>query len=148
MEIRHASFVIPDFIRLLRRHRIALVCADTVDWPRLMDLTADFVYVRLHGSQVLYSSGYDDIDLDRWAARVAAWARGSQPADGTRASTALPPKRARRDVCVYFDNDAKVRAPFDAQGLIARIQRIPGGSPIAPAPDRLALPRRSRATQY
>jgi uncharacterized protein YecE (DUF72 family) len=124
IEIRHPSFVSPDFIHLLRRHRIALVCADTVDWPRLMDVTSDFVYVRLHGSEVLYASGYDDVDLDLWASRVAAWASGSQPADGTHASTASPPKRARRDVYVYFDNDAKVRAPFDAQGLTTRVQRL------------------------
>lgn len=126
VEIRHSSFVTPDFIRLLRRHRIALVCADTVDWPRLMDVTADFVYVRLHGSEVLYASGYADVDLDRWAARVAAWTRGGQPADGTYASAAPAPRRAKRDVYVYFDNDAKVRAPFDAQGLIARVNRLLG----------------------
>jgi uncharacterized protein YecE (DUF72 family) len=124
VEIRHPSFVTPDFIRLLRRHRIALVCADTVDWPRLMDVTADFIYVRLHGSEELYASGYEDVDLDLWAERVAAWARGSQPADGTYASATLPPKRLKRDVFVYFDNDAKVRAPFDAQGLIARVNRL------------------------
>jgi uncharacterized protein YecE (DUF72 family) len=126
VEIRHSSFVTPDFIRLLRRHRIALVCADTVDWPRLMDVTADFLYVRLHGSEVLYASGYEDVDLDLWAERIASWARGGQPQNGTYASTALPPKRAKRDVYVYFDNDAKVRAPFDAQGLIARVNRLLG----------------------
>lgn len=124
IEIRHASFITPEFIRLLRRQRIALVCADTVEWPRLMDVTADFVYVRLHGSEVLYASGYDAAALDAWAARVAAWARGSQPADGEYASTAKPPRRASRDVYVYFDNDAKVRAPFDAQGLTERVSRL------------------------
>lgn len=124
IEIRHPSFVCPEFIRLLRRQKIALVCADTVDWPRLMDVTADFVYVRLHGSEELYASGYEDLDLDLWANRVAAWARGSQPSDGVFASPASAPKRSRRDVYVYFDNDAKVRAPFDAQGLIARVDRL------------------------
>jgi len=61
---------------------------------------------------------------------VAAWARGGQPADGVYASTASGPKRAKRDVYVYFDNDAKVRAPFDAQGLIARVDNLlgPGSS--------------------
>lgn len=126
VEIRHPSFISPEFIRLLRRHRIALVCADTVEWPLLMDVTADFVYVRLHGSEQLYASGYDPPALDTWAARVAAWAGGGQPPDGNYASTALPPKRAKRDVYVYFDNDAKVRAPFDAQGLIERVNRLLG----------------------
>ncbi|HEX3663262.1 MAG TPA: DUF72 domain-containing protein [Acidobacteriaceae bacterium] len=135
IEIRHPSCIAPEFIRLLRRQRIALVCADTVEWPRLMDVTADFVYVRLHGSKQLYASGYDDVDLDAWAQRVAAWARGGQPAAGAThpgvppceyASTLAPPKRQKRDVYVYFDNDAKVRAPFDAQGLITRVNRLPG----------------------
>ena len=59
VEIRHESFRNREFIALLRRYKIALVCADTVEWPRLMDLTADFVYCRLHGSEQLYASGYD-----------------------------------------------------------------------------------------
>lgn len=124
IEIRHASFVAPEFIRLLRRHNVALVCADTVEWPLLMDVTAGFVYVRLHGSEQLYASGYDEEALDRWAARVAAWARGSQPDDGTYASTIRPAKRATRDVYVYFDNDAKVRAPFDALGLMEGVEKL------------------------
>jgi uncharacterized protein YecE (DUF72 family) len=135
IEIRHPSCVAPEFIRLLRRQRIALVCADTVDWPRLMDVTADFVYIRLHGSKQLYASGYEDVDLDAWAERVVAWARGGRPPAGPThegvppceyASTLAPPKRQKRDVYVYFDNDAKVRAPFDAQGLIARVNRLLG----------------------
>ena len=129
IEIRHPSFVSPEFIRLLRRHNVALVCADTVEWPLLMDVTADFVYVRLHGSEQLYASGYDDVPLDTWAARVVAWARGGQPDDGTYAAETKPPKRAKRDVYVYFDNDAKVRAPFDAQGLMQRVDRLLGAKP-------------------
>jgi len=106
VEIRHESFVVPEFIDMLLRHRVALVCADTVDWPRLFDLTADFCYCRLHGSEELYASGYDDASLDQWAERVVGWAKGG------------------RDVFVYFDNDAKVRAPFDAQGLQARVAAL------------------------
>jgi uncharacterized protein YecE (DUF72 family) len=121
MEIRHPSFVDPEFIKLLRRYNVALVCADTVSWPRLMDVTSDFVYCRLHGSEELYASGYDGKSLNQWAARVAAWARGGEPADAERASNEPPPKRAARDVYLYFDNDAKVRAPVDAQGLIDRV---------------------------
>jgi uncharacterized protein YecE (DUF72 family) len=124
MEIRHPSFATPAFIELLRAHGIALVCADAVAWPRLMDLTADFVYCRLHGSEVLYTSGYDDDALDRWAARVAAWARGEEAGDVERVIDAPGPSRPARDVFVYFDNDAKVRAPFDAQGLIRRVRTL------------------------
>ena len=121
VEIRHPSFVTEEFVALLRSHKVALVCADAVEWPRLMDLTADFVYCRLHGSEVLYSSGYGDAALDEWAERVVAWARGRQSANGEFASSRRPRPRARRDVYVFFDNDAKVRAPHDALGLSRRV---------------------------
>ena len=117
MEIRSESFRTPEFIALLRAYDVALVCADTVEWPLLMDVTSDFVYCRLHGSQVLYASGYDEIALQTWATRVTAWARGREPADAERVIDRPGPKRPSRDVFVYFDNDAKVRAPFDAQRL-------------------------------
>jgi uncharacterized protein YecE (DUF72 family) len=119
LEIRHDSFRDPDFIALLRRYRVALVVADTVEWPLLMDATADFVYVRLHGSQQLYASGYGGRALDRWADRVRAWISGRE-AEGEHVGSPAPPRK--RDVYVYFDNDAKVRAPFDAMGLIRRLE--------------------------
>ena len=118
-EIRHESFSDPAFIALLRAYGVALVCADAVEWPRLMDATTDFVYCRLHGSEVLYASGYDDAALDAWAARVRAWSNGGEPADAER--VAGPALGRPRDVFVYFDNDAKVRAPQDAAGLIQRL---------------------------
>jgi len=123
LEIRHPTFLVKEFVDLLRAHNIALVCADTVDWPRRMDITSDLVYVRLHGSEVLYASGYNNHDLDIWADRVVAWATGTQPADADSEwiTGHAPRKRATRDVDVYFDNDAKVRAPFDAKNLIARV---------------------------
>jgi uncharacterized protein YecE (DUF72 family) len=122
VEIRNESFVVEEFVSLLREHDIGLVVADTVEWPLLMDVTSDFVYCRLHGSEQLYASGYGDDALDVWAGRVVKWARGEQ-ADGRRASEETADVRAR-NVYVYFDNDAKVRAPFDAQGLRARVQRL------------------------
>jgi uncharacterized protein YecE (DUF72 family) len=128
VEIRHESFRSPEFIKLLRRYRIANVVADTVSWPRLMDVTSDFIYCRLHGSEVLYTSGYTPADLDLWASRIAAWARGQDvdrihPANEFASPT---PTRARatRDVFVYFDNDAKVFAPVDAQNLITRVSAL------------------------
>lgn len=124
MEIRHASFATPEFISLLRKYDVALVCADTVEWPRLMDLTSDFMYCRLHGSEVLYASGYDDASLDQWTTRVGAWARGGEPDDAERVIKEKGPQRPLRDVFVYFDNDAKVRAPFDAKSLMARINKL------------------------
>lgn len=131
MEIRNKTFATPEFIALLREHGVALVCADTVEWPRLMDLTSDFVYCRLHGPEELYASGYDDASLDQWAARVAAWARGGEASDGARASSVLAEKLPARDVFAYFDNDAKVRAPVDAQGLKRRVSALLGGAQTA-----------------
>ena len=122
IEIRHTSFLDPAFVALLRRHRMALVFADSVEWPYAEDLTADFVYLRLHGSDELYASGYSDEALDHWAARIKLWARGLEPNDARLiAPEAKPPRRTARDVFVYFDNDAKVRAPADARALRAKL---------------------------
>lgn len=118
IEIRHESFVCEEFIALLRRHKVALVVADTVDWPLLMDVTADFVYCRLHGSEQLYASGYEAPAIRQWADRLRRWSHGQEVEDGRTASARPGPRRKSRDVFLYFDNDAKVRAPFDAQGLI------------------------------
>jgi uncharacterized protein YecE (DUF72 family) len=120
LEIRHDSFRDKAFIQLLRRHKIGLVVADTVEWPCLMDVSADFVYCRLHGSQQLYVSGYDGRALSRWAKRIQAWAAGRE-AQGTHVTT--PAARIPRDVYVYFDNDAKVRAPFDALSLTKKLKK-------------------------
>jgi uncharacterized protein YecE (DUF72 family) len=108
VEIRHESFLDPSFIDLLRAHNIALVVAETAKrWPMTHDVTADFVYMRLHGDKELYRSGYSSKALDKWARRVEAWHRGS---------------RKPRDIYCYFDNtDVKLRAPFDAQSLMSKL---------------------------
>lgn len=124
IEVRHESFVSEEFIALLRKHRIASVVADTVEWPRLMDLTSDFVYCRLHGDKELYASGYGPKAIDAWARRVVQWAQGGEVEDGRKASTKNARRRATRDVFVYFDNDAKVRAPANAQSLIRRVNKL------------------------
>jgi uncharacterized protein YecE (DUF72 family) len=122
LEVRHATFETPAFPALLREHGIGLVVADTAGkWPYLEDVTSDVVYVRLHGDSELYVSGYDDAALDRWAARVAAWAAGGEPADARRLGPSAAAAPQGRDVFVYFDNDVKVRAPFDAMALAARL---------------------------
>jgi uncharacterized protein YecE (DUF72 family) len=130
VEIRNESFVQEQFITLLRKYDISLVKADTVEWPLLMDLTSEFVYCRLHGSEELYASGYSDAALDTWANRILAWSRGEEVEDGKTASDRLAKKHGARDVFVYFDNDIKVRAPYDAQNLqkliLDRIDHING----------------------
>ena len=123
LEIRHESFRDDRFITLLRKHGVAVVVADTVEWPCLQDITADFVYARLHGSEELYASGYTDDSLDNWARRFRAWSKGSEPRDAKRVDGKAPVRLSgkARDIFVYFDNDKKVRAPFDAMGLARRL---------------------------
>jgi uncharacterized protein YecE (DUF72 family) len=122
LEIRNDSFIDPAFVALLRKYKVALVVADTAGkWPDFEDVTADFMYLRLHGDKELYASGYGGEALDRWAARVRAWSAGSQPDDAKLISGKPPRKRASRDVYCYFDNDIKVHAPFDARALMDRL---------------------------
>lgn len=132
LEIRHPSFVDPEFIALLRRQGVALVVADTAGrWPLLEDVTADFVYVRLHGDEALYASGYGEPALANWARRIAAWRRGEQVADARLASSVSPRRRARRDVFCYFDNDVKVHAPFDAMRLAQIAAGLTPADPVS-----------------
>jgi uncharacterized protein YecE (DUF72 family) len=104
IEIRHPSFVSRQFVSLLKKHDIGLVVADTAGkWPKMFHATADFVYVRLHGDIKIYTSGYSNRALASWARRIRGWADEG------------------RDVYVYFDNDVKVRAPYDALSLMDRL---------------------------
>ncbi|HEX8497488.1 MAG TPA: DUF72 domain-containing protein [Actinomycetales bacterium] len=120
LEVRHPSFETPALVDLLRAHDVALVRADAGGrWPELDDVTAGFVYLRLHGAEELYASGYDDPALDAWADRIAVWRSGGTPTDGR--TLAVPADRRPREVFAYFDNDIKVRAPFDAMALASRL---------------------------
>jgi uncharacterized protein YecE (DUF72 family) len=104
VEVRHESFRTREFYELLRRQHVALVLADNPgQWPIIEEQTSDLMYVRLHGHEELYASGYSDQQLDEWAARIHGWSEAGQ------------------DVYVYCDNDAKVRAPYDAMGLMQRL---------------------------
>jgi uncharacterized protein YecE (DUF72 family) len=104
IEVRHESFRSQEFYELLRRYQMALVISDNPGkWPIFTEITTDLMYVRLHGHSELYASGYSDRELDEWAAKISSWVeRGC-------------------DVYVYFDNDAKVHAPFDAISLMGRL---------------------------
>jgi len=133
IEIRHDTFLDERFIDMLRRHKVALVVADTArKWPLREDVTADFVYIRLHGEQELYSSGYTDASLDDWARRIRAWSKGAQPDDARLISSTPPPKSSGRDIYCYFDNDAKVHAPFDARRLMQKLALPMSAEPALP----------------
>jgi uncharacterized protein YecE (DUF72 family) len=104
IEIRHESFLVPEFFEQLRARDVALVIAETAGkWPMPHEVTAGFMYLRLHGDRQIYVSGYGDKALERWAARIREWSRA-------------------RDVYCYFDNtDVKLRAPVDAQSLMRKL---------------------------
>lgn len=121
LEVRHDSFTSSEAVDIVRRHGVALVVADTAGkWPEVREITADVVYVRLHGASELYTSGYSEDELHTWAARCTAWRDGSASEPG-------------RDVFVYFDNDVKVRAPFDAMRL-TQMPDLTRPSPLSSAP--------------
>lgn len=132
VEIRHESFQQEAFVACLRRHKVGLVVADTAGkWPFMEDVTApDFVYARLHGDEKLYVSGYTDEALDAWAKKVRAWLGGGEAAGASRVDGRAKARKSGRDVFVYFDNDVKVRAPFDARGLMRRL-----GLPVSEGAD-------------
>ena len=118
IEIRNHSFENPFFIQLLKKYNVALVFADTAGrWPYMEDVTSDFVYLRLHGDEELYTSGYGDEMLKWWSERVKAWSTGKKPEHSFELIEQSPNKKDT-DVYVYFDNDVKVHAPFDAQKLL------------------------------
>ncbi len=120
VEIRHQSFLTDGFVKLLREHNVALVIPETAQrWPLVQDITADFVYLRLHGDVTLYQSGYSDAALAEWARRIRCWHRGTEPRVARKITTLPPPSTQPRDIYCYFDNtDVKLRAPFDAQTLM------------------------------
>ncbi len=111
LEVRHPSFDTDECRKLLRDNGIALVVADSAGtWPQLEAVTSDLMYVRLHGDEELYASGYPKSALKKWAAKVEHWA-GKQ----------------HQDVFVYFDNDIKVKAPGDAMTLAELVGTGPEG---------------------
>ncbi len=110
------------FLRCSDGYNIAFVVADTAGkWPYAEDITADFVYCRLHGAEQLYVSGYSDAELDWWSNRIEHWRKGRQPNDAKLVAGRKAPA-GPRDVYLYFDNDAKVHAPFNARTLAGKLQ--------------------------
>lgn len=118
IEPRHETFFVPDLARMARAHNVAIAFSHSSRWPYAEELTAGFVYLRLHGPKALYSSAYSQRDLEAWAQRIRAWATGSEPDDAIRLTDLEPPPRKRRDVYVYFDNDSGGLAPRQALDLI------------------------------
>jgi uncharacterized protein YecE (DUF72 family) len=121
-EFRHPSFQNPEFIDLMRKHNVAVVFAHSgLKSPYMEDLTSDFIYARMHGQDKEFKKGYDKKTLEWWTNRVSLWTQGRQPADAECISDAKP-KAVKRDAFIYFDDEAKEYAPYDAMNLIQRLE--------------------------
>jgi uncharacterized protein YecE (DUF72 family) len=119
VEPRHESFRDPAFVEMARKAGVAIVFADSDEFPCFADLSGDFAYARLQRSRDELATGYDSQALDRWAELARAWARGESPPGLPYA--AEPPPPAAREVYVFFTSGAKVRNPAAAEALIARL---------------------------
>jgi uncharacterized protein YecE (DUF72 family) len=119
VEPRHESFLSPAFARLARRHGVAIVVADSAAWPCIEQVTAPFVYLRLHGHEETYRSPYGRAELECWAQRVRCWSEGREPRDARRIDAGPRGPGRPRDVYVYFDNDAHGHAAQNAGELRA-----------------------------
>lgn len=120
VEVRHESFCCPEFIALARKHNVAVVIADSPDYPAIGDLTADFVYARLQDAKAEVETGYDEKALGTWQVRAGQWARG-EPADGIPTYGDKAGKKGKRDCFIYMINGAKERAPAAAMALLEKL---------------------------
>jgi len=107
-EFRHSSWFAPELYEFLRQRNLGLCVADAPRWPTCEEVTADFVYVRFHGSERLYSSCYSTEELKTWAEKIARW------------------RREGRDVFAYFNNDAEGFALQNARELTNLLVAVPG----------------------
>jgi uncharacterized protein YecE (DUF72 family) len=121
VHVRHESFVVPEFIAMARAAGVAVVYADSTEFPAIADVTGDFVYARLESAVEDVTTGYTDKQLDDWAAAARLWAAGAAP-DGLPYVEQVKPKKVGRDTFVFFINGAKVRAPAGALALIERLK--------------------------
>jgi uncharacterized protein YecE (DUF72 family) len=123
VEVRHDSFCTPAFVVLLRKFAIPVVYAEHQKYPKIADVTGDFVYARLQKGKDSSPTAYPPKALDKWAERFKTWAKGGAPADLPRLESKRPAQAPARDVFVYFIHEGKVRAPAAAMALIERLKR-------------------------
>lgn len=121
IEVRHESFANPEFIELMRAHNVALVTADTAEWPTT-DVTADFVYCRLQGAPD--KEAYSEAERDVRAGWLKAWSEGKVPDAPT-----VTPGAARQpgDVFAFFVSTDKRHAPRNAMAVMERLGISRGG---------------------
>ncbi len=120
VQVRHDSFADPAFVAMARAANVAIVYADSADYPAIADVTADFVYARLESADEANPAGYTAAAMDVWAKAARTWQAGGRP-EGLPYVTADAPAQSQRDTFVFFINGAKVRAPQGAMKLIERV---------------------------
>ena len=120
VDVRHESFMTPDYLALACRYRVATVFSDAAQFPSFADLSGDFVYARLMQSHADLETGYAEAALKAWAERARRWSEGGAPDD--LPSLEEPSRHAApREVFIYFINGAKERAPAAAVALLNRL---------------------------
>ena len=122
VEVRHASFLDPAFVRLLREFSVPVVFSEHATYPALADVIGDFVYARLQKGQDDIETAYPPKALDAWTRRLTAWAAGGQPDDLPRVDPDHVPPVRPRDVFAYVIHEGKLRAPGGAMALIERLE--------------------------
>jgi uncharacterized protein YecE (DUF72 family) len=123
IQVRHASFHTPEFVAMCRAAGVAIVYADSADYPAIADVTGSFVYARLEDAKSECETGYTDAGLDRWAEVARGWARGEAPDGLPYADAASHTQAPARDVFVFMINGAKERAPAAAMALIGKLSQ-------------------------
>jgi uncharacterized protein YecE (DUF72 family) len=117
VEVRHDSFRDKAFVALCRKHGVAIVFAADGEFPLIADVTADFVYARLMGTQAKQKLGYPPAILKTWAERATDWEKGESPKPSLLLAPAAPKKK--RDVFLFVISGAKEKNPAAAQAIIA-----------------------------
>ena len=120
VEVRHPSFMTPEFLALVRRHGVATVFADSDKYPSFADPSGDFVYARLMMTESRHKTGYAPARIRFWADAARAWARG-EPRRAAARSSRRRPRRRPRDVFAFFISGAKERAPGAATAMLAEL---------------------------
>jgi len=121
VEVRHPSFQDGAFVDLAREHGVAICLADHDTFPMIADVTADFAYARLIKGADDIETCYPPAEIDAWAERFKAFARGEAPDDLPLIAPAAAKAPLGRDVFAYFISSGKVRAPAGAMALIERL---------------------------
>ncbi len=104
-EFRNETWCDKEIYQILKEKNCAWVIVDSPHWPKREVVSADFVYIRMHGSKVLFASKYTKKELKELAQKIKKW------------------QRQNLDIYCYFNNDAYGYAVKDAKELLRTLNR-------------------------